>query len=250
MFLLTLKRHPGTVPPAHADRAAATSLKLSLTAWNVPRLLGVWVANVAVFLDVVTGALDVGDLQQLRELVAGVTADPAAGWPYLALVTVVTVFNGAIPRTIKEVLVFWPKTRPGARAFSHFMHRDSTINRKALQENLDPLPVCPREQNALWAGWLNEFEDDHRVRPGYRLYLFARDWTSIAVATLVLGLPLAFGFADDAAAALWYGLFLVVQFAFSRWLARVRGERLVMSVLSCKASSLARKTGGQEEQPG
>ena len=57
MFLLTLERHPGTVPPAHADRAAATSLKHSLTAWNVPRLLGVWIANVVVFLGVVTGTL-------------------------------------------------------------------------------------------------------------------------------------------------------------------------------------------------
>ena len=225
-------------------------MKVSLKASNVPRLLFVWVVNVTALWATVEGALVADNLQHLQNLIAGVTADPGSSWPYLGLVTVVTIFNGAIPRNTKEFLVFWPKPRPGARAFSHFMDRDSTINAKALREQFGPLPTGPWEQNALWAGWLNQFENDQRVRPTYRLYLFARDWTAIATATLLLALPVAVWFTDDAASVLCYGALLVAQFALSRWLAHVQGERLVMSVLSSKTSSLATETNGQSERPG
>ncbi len=215
-------------------------MKISLTASNVPRLLLVWVLNVAALWGVATGTLDSSSgLQQLPTFLERFATDPGVGWPYLGLITIVTVFNGAIPRTAKEFLVFWPKSRPGARAFSHFMDRDSTIDAKAIRERFDPLPSCPHQQNALWAGWLHQFEDDHRVRPGYRLYLFARDWTAITAATSVSALPLALAYAEDTATGLWYALFLIIQLAFARWLAGVRGEQLVMSVLSCKAASVA-----------
>ena len=166
-------------------------MKVSLKARNLPRLLVVWVLNVVVFSGVLTGVLDIQDVEALRPLLAEVAEDPGAGWPYAGLLTLVTIFNGAIPRPLKERFVFWPASRPGSRAFSHFMLRDSTINRASLQEHFDPLPSLPDEQNALWAGWLHEFEDDARVRPTYGLYLFARDWTAVAVATLILAAPLA-----------------------------------------------------------
>ena len=215
-------------------------MKISLKARNAPRLLLVWGLNVAVFSGVVAGVFDIRDTEALRALLADVARDPGAGWPYAGLLTVLTIFNGAIPRPTKERLVFWPAPRPGSRAFSYFMLRDSTINRKSLQKHFDPLPACPDEQNALWAGWLHEFEDDARVRPAYGFYLFARDWTTVAVATLVLAGPLALWLAEDATRALWYGTALLAQFAVARWLARVQGEQLVMSVMSCKASSLSR----------
>ena len=129
--------------------------------------------------------------------------------------TFVSVFNGAFPRWFKEALVFWPAPRPGSRAFSHFMLRDSTIDRHALQTHFAPFPSDPDEQNALWAGWLNEFEDDARVRPAYGHYLFARDWTAIAVATLVLAGPLALWLAADVGRALAYGVVLLCQCAIA-----------------------------------
>ena len=128
-------------------------MKISLKTKNLPKLLIVWVANIAVFSGVVTGALDVWDVEALRNLAAGLAQDPGAGWPYVGLVTIVSIFNGSVPRPVKERLVFWTKPRPGSRAFSELMLKDSTIDRKALSEHFGPLPTDPDEQNALWVKW-------------------------------------------------------------------------------------------------
>ena len=80
--------------------------------------------------------------------------------------------------------------------------------------------------------------------------LFARDWTMISVTTVVLAGPLALWLAQDAARTLSYGAFLLCQCALALWVARVQGEELVMSVLSCKGSSLASLSGDVEGNKG
>ena len=220
-------------------------VKISLKARNVPKLLSVWVVNVAIFSGVSSGALDVRDLDAMSALMARMAQNPWAGWPYAALLTLVSVFNGMVSRRVKERLVFWRSPRPGARAFSHFMHRDSTIDRNAIEERFAPLPIEPDEQNALWARWLNEFEDDARVRPAYGLYLFGRDWTTIAAATFIVGCPLALALGEDRTKTLWYGVVIVGQYLLARLLARVQAEQMVMSVMACKGASLGDSRGGR-----
>ena len=225
-------------------------MKISLKARNVPKLAVVWVVNIAVFSGVVTGVLDVRDIEALRALVANLASDPWSGLPYAGVLTLVSIFNGAIRRPVKERLVFWPDPRPGSRAFSHLMFKDSTIGAKALAEHFGPLPTDPDDQNALWLPWLHEFEDNARVRPAYGLYLFARDWMAIAAVTLVLAGPLALWLAEAPGRALWYAVVLLGQCALARWVARVQGEQFVMSVLSCKASSLVSRSSGKESSQG
>ena len=110
------------------------------------------------------------------------------------------------------------------------------------------MPTDPDEQNSLWARWLNEFEDDPRVRPAYSLYLFTRDWTVIAATTLVLAGPLSLYVAKHTGPALAYGAILFCQFVIARWVARIQGEQLVMSVLSCQGSSVAQSTGDKPNE--
>ena len=211
----------------------------------------VWAVNVAVFSGVVKGVLDVWDVEaSLRGLAAQIAQDPAAGWPYVGLVTIVSIFNGSVPRPVKERLVFWTKPRPGCRAFSELMLKDSTIDRKALQEHFGPLPTDPDEQNALWVKWLNEFSDDIRVGSTYGMYLFTRDWTTIAAITLALATPAALWLSEDSVQALSYGGFVLLQYAFAAWVARVQGEQLVMSVMSCKGTSLNIWPGDKKKKKG
>ena len=230
----------GTPRESGAPRAGPVRevMNISLKTKNIPKLLIVWAVNVAVFSGVVKGVLDVWDVEALRGLAAQIAQDPAAGWPYVGLVTIVSIFNGSVPRPIKERLVFWTKPRPGCRAFSELMLKDSTIDRKALQEHFGPLPTDPDEQNALWVKWLNEFSDDIRVGSTYGMYLFTRDWTTIAAITLALATPAALWLSEDSVQALSYGGFVLLQYAFAAWVARVQGEQLVMSVMSCKGTSL------------
>ena len=75
-----------------------TKMKISLKARNVPKLLGVWVINVAIFSGVASGALDIRDLDAMRVMAAKMAQDPWAGWPYAALLTVVSIFNGVVSR--------------------------------------------------------------------------------------------------------------------------------------------------------
>ena len=225
-------------------------MEISLKTRNLPKLFFVWALNVAVLWGVLTGAPDVLDIDSLRVLLSELADDPAAGWPYAGLLTAVSIFNGMIPRSAKERLVFWPARRPGSRAFSHFMLKDSTINRSAIREYYGPLPSDPDEQNALWAGWLHEFENDARVRPAYGLYLFGRDWMIVAVTTLVIASPIAILLSNDTERALYYAVVLLGQCAFARQLARVQGEQLVMSVMSCKSSSLTVRSGVEKSKDG
>ena len=223
-------------------------MNISLKTRNIPKLLIVWAVNVALFSGVVTGALDIWDVEALRALAAQIEQDPAAGWPYVGLVTIVSIFNGSVPRSIKERLVFWPKRRPGCRAFSELMLKDSTIDRKALQEHFGPLPTEPDDQNALWVKWLYEFSDDIRVGPTYGMYLFSRDWTTIAAITFVVATPAALWFSQDSVQALAYGGFVLLQYALAAWVARVQGEQLVMSVMSCKGTSLNTRPGDKKKK--
>ena len=225
-------------------------MAVGLKTRNVPKLFVVWAANAVVFSGVLTGSLDIRDVNSWATTLSAFGADPAARWPYLGLLTLVSVFNGAFPRSVKERLVFWPGPRPGSRAFSHFLFSDSRIDRRTLEAHFGPLPLDPDEQNALWAKWLDEFADDARVRGTYGLYLLARDWTLIGVATLALAGPLALLVSDDAGLALLYGTFLLCQCVLALWVARVQGEELVMSVLACRGSSLPAVSGGVEGDEG
>ena len=101
-----------------------------------------------------------------------------------------------------------------------------------------PLPTDPDEQNALWVKWLNEFSDDIRVVSTYGMYLFTRDWTAISATTLCIATPVALWVSDDTIQALSYAGFLLLQYVFAAWVARVQGDQLVMSVMSCKGTSL------------
>ncbi len=119
------------------------------------------------------------------------------------------------------------------------MTKDSSINKKVLLEHCGPLPSEPDEQNALWVTWLHEFDNDVRIRPAYTQYLFARDWTTIAVTILILAIPMAIWFSESKVQSLYYVIFLISQCVLARQLARVQGKQLVTSVMARKGSSLS-----------
>ena len=87
-----------------------------------------------------------------------------------------------------------------------------------------------------------------RVRSAYGLYLFARDWTTIAAGTLIVGCSLALALGEDGIKALWYGVVLVGQYLVARRLARVQGEQMVMSVMGCKGASLGAPGRGKNKE--
>ncbi len=73
-------------------------MKISLKTINSVKMLAAWAVNVAVFSGVVSGVLDVRDIEAWRTLAAEMANDPGAVWPYIGLVTIVSIFNGSVPR--------------------------------------------------------------------------------------------------------------------------------------------------------
>ena len=214
-------------------------MEVSYKTRNVPKLLAVWALNVVVFLGLTESSLDFGIGDIPHSPLSYTVTDYTDNLPFVGLLTLVSVFNGIFPRSVKEWLVFWPNSRPGERAFSHFMLKDSAINKKALRKHFGPLPSESDDQNALWVTWLLEFDKDVRIRSVYRRYLFARDWMIIAVAALVLAAPMAVWFSETAVKPFYYVAILVGQCLIARQLARVQGEQLVKSVMVCKGSSVS-----------
>ena len=109
-------------------------MKVSLKARNVPKLAVFWLGNIAVFPGVATYVFDVWDVEAMWTFLSELARNPWAGLPYAGLLILVSIFNGPIRRPLKERLVFWPESRPGCLAFSDLMFKDSTIDRKALEE--------------------------------------------------------------------------------------------------------------------
>ena len=56
------------------------------------------------YLGIVTGLLHVRDVEPMRTYPLEVAKNPGAKWSYIGLLTVVSVFNGAFSRTVKERL--------------------------------------------------------------------------------------------------------------------------------------------------
>ena len=198
-------------------------MQISLKARNSPKLAGVWIGNILLFLVLMVDGWFSSHLADILSL------SLIECWPYAGFLAAVSVFNGLVPRRVKERIIFWKRPRPGSRAFSHYMNKDSTIDKLSIREKFDPLPVIPDQQNALWAGWLHEFENDARVRHTYGMYLFARDWSLITVAALFVGSPFALVLSGDFVRTLLLIGILVCQYFTAIWLANVQSEQLVTS---------------------
>jgi len=210
----------------------------SLNSATMRNLLLVGVINMVLFVALGLENLEFinGDLTQVLSSVSA--SIKASGLIYAILMVPIHLCIGVFPRSFKEWLVFSPQPRPGSRAFSHYMSRDSAIDEKALNEKLGPFPDVPNDQNALWVSWLHEFDGELRIRSAYSRYLVARDWAVIAAVLLILGSPLAYVVYATKSQAIWYIVTLLVQFILTRQAARVQGAQLVKSVLVRKGTSL------------
>ena len=93
----------------------------------------------------------------------------------------ISVINGIVPRSWKEILVFWKINNrlPGFKCFSKLIFKDARISVDDLKEKLGILPTEPKKQNELWYKVYKEFENDNQIIEIHRLYVLSRDLASI-----------------------------------------------------------------------
>lgn len=98
------------------------------------------------------------------------------------------IVNAQLSADAKARIVFlrWRDPLPGCEAFTRHAHSDHRVDLNALQRQHGPLPTDPRQQNALWYKLYKSVDSEPAVIQAQRAFLFARDYTCIALMMLVV----------------------------------------------------------------
>jgi len=158
---------------------------------------------------------------------------------------VATVLNSLPHSTTKARLVYlrWDNALPAHRAFSRYATQDARINMGTLKELFKgKLPTEPRAQNEEWYKLFRTVENEVKVYEVHRDFLLLRDYTSLAVLSLVTFGSLGFVLFTTVRTAGFYLLILVVQFLVVRQAAANCGIRMVTNVLALKTSKAAKSS--------
>jgi hypothetical protein len=106
----------------------------------------------------------------------------------------------------------------------------------ALERKIGTLPTDEREQNSTWYRLYKSVRADAGVTYNQREYLFTRDYSSLAVLSLIVLGGLASYQIDDWHRSLLYIAFLAAQYLIVRHVATRNGHRFVTTVLAVKAA--------------
>ncbi|MCH9052754.1 MAG: hypothetical protein IIA72_17055 [Proteobacteria bacterium] len=204
----------------------------SLKDANKLPLLAAMVANLAVFYAAVKTDAIIGGawLDVARSLTEALPAG-------LGLV-LIGIVNAQLSADAKARIVFfrWQNPLPGSHAFTHYSATDPRIDLGFLEEAHGPLPTDPRQQNALWYKLYKSVEKDASVMQVHREFLFARDYTCLALMMAILLGGAGLVQIPSSGTALSYLGVLVVQFLLAGRAARNHGRRFVTTVLALKGA--------------
>lgn len=150
------------------------------------------------------------------------------------------ILNAQLSPDAKARIVFlrWENALPGCEAFTRYAQSDPRINIAALESKFGPLPTEPRDQNSLWYRLYKTVQSDSSVMQVHREFLFARDYTCLALMMMVfLGISGFFQIPSSGTAFIYLSL-LLVQFILTNQAARNHGRRFVQTVLAIKGAEI------------
>lgn len=205
----------------------------SLKERNRLPLLGVILINLAAFYAVVSSAdLSLHGLEAAIREVKNLIALAGVG-----ALSVVTIFDGVVPTSLKDRLVFWRWSHvlPGHRAFTTHGPRDTRVDMTALERQLGKLPTDPAAQNKIWYRLFKQCDTEPEIAQGHQSYLFARDYTAISVIFLVIAGGSGFVLIPTLSIAWAYLALLIAQYLVTALSARNHGVRMVTNTLALQA---------------
>jgi hypothetical protein len=195
-------------------------------------LYGLMAANIALYyVAVQKDALVAGDWW---ELVRHLSEALPAGLG----VILTGILNAQFSPEAKARIVFlrWRNCLPGCEAFTCYAQSDPRVDLAALEKAYGPLPTDPKQQNSLWYKFYKSVESEPAVTQVHRAFLFARDYTCLALLMIVvLGVAGVLQIPSKRT-ALIYLLVLVLQFLIASQAARNNGKRFVTTVLAIKGA--------------
>jgi hypothetical protein len=157
----------------------------------------------------------------------------------------VGIASWALPRNLKEILVFWRvglHCLPSSRAFNEIAKSDPRIDVEQLRARVGEFPTTAAEQSSRWYSIYRRHDEEPAVEDANRAYLLYRDMTSlvpIMVLVTIASILVLHPSPPNWIAAL--GI-LLCEFVLLVSAARNAGARLVANVLAIEAS--VRPTNG------
>lgn len=155
--------------------------------------------------------------------------------------TVACVLSGVIALQMTSIakarIVFlrWNHPLPGSQAFGPHLESDPRIDIAMLRQRIGEFPNDPIEQNRLWYALFRRVETEPSVAQAHRAYLLYRDWTVLALFTLI-GVGSYVAVTSDSASGWFYIAIMLAQVLMTRNAASISGKRLVTSTLAVCAS--------------
>jgi len=204
----------------------------SLKGQNTLGLYGLMAGNLIVFYAMLKGQLLLaGDW---RAAIQG----PGQALPAGLGLVLTGILNAQLSADTKSRIVFlrWRNPLPGCEAFTRYAHSDPRVDLIALENQYGPLPTDPRTQNTLWYKLYKTVEMEPAVVQAHRAFLFARDYTCIALMMLVMFGGAALFQISSVKVVLLYIVGLALQFLIAGQAARNHGRRFVSTVLAIKSS--------------
>ncbi|MDQ2844633.1 MAG: hypothetical protein M3Y72_27030 [Acidobacteriota bacterium] len=213
-------------------------LAKSLKAKNQPQLITFVIANAVLVAVVILGfskVLVIGDVVSKGNL--------AALGKFLAVPAVLSLITGmigwAMPRNVKETLVFWKTGKfclPSCRAFTELGPADPRVDMTRLASRVGALPSAPAEQTALWYRLYRGHGDEPSVEDAHGAYLKFREMTHLSlvfsVVSMVAGGALHAPVRRMSAAV----AILVLEYLILMLAARNASNHLVLNVLALEGS--------------
>lgn len=191
-----------------------------------------YLAPIVVAYAAAAGLLGLDRLTQVQTLLQH------AGFAGLAGIVMI-VLQELIPRSLKEVLVFWRlrDRPPGCRAFTGIAPKDTRVDPTDLAILLPSRPMTPTEQNALWYKWLKATEGDPAIADNHRRFLTLRD-SAVLLALLTLITPaLLFWTVSNPYRILMLGGGTLLAYVVVAMSARNAAVRLVGNVVARKVGT-------------
>ena len=98
-----------------------------------------------------------------------------------ALALVIGILSWAVPKSWKEMLVFWRihNCLPSSRAFTQIALHDPRVDRPRLAEQYGQLPSEPAQQTALWYSLYRKNAEEVGVEDAHCAYLRYREMTAL-----------------------------------------------------------------------
>ena len=153
---------------------------------------------------------------------------------------VIGMISWSLPKSFKEVLVFWhvgPHRLPSREAFTRIASTDQRIDLDRLRQRIGDFPTSAEKQSSLWYAIYRKHGNEPSVNDANGAYLLYREMTGLTLVLITAAVACEFAIPKSLLESVLLLGALGVEMTVVVFAARSAANRLVANVLAIEASS-------------